>query len=352
MDTFTIETISPLHIGSGDEISPMSYFLKDYFYRLDMDSLFRDPAFDEYSEVFIKRAAENRYIGDWAPADLLQRHILYKAKFDVQARAYLLNNQIMIKEYIKSAGRPYIPGSSIKGAVLGALLWHVLKDFAEKHFDIVESLLINEHKKYDDLLGLGFSLLTGERVDEWNKARFFKWASLSDSSFLTETLPLVSIVQVKGTTKNMIPIGYECMPANVSLDFSFYVEKCKFSLEKIWAICDAFYTQVAQKYPQPSIDKKDGALLRLGQGSSSFATSFLLLAEDLRIYNYGVKEPKTRKETLAEELMGWTLVRGAHVRQSKTQLETQTVKDKKGERAPADSIDDLAAAWGAKLNKK
>ena len=151
----------------------------------------------------------------------------------------------------------------------------------------------------------------------------------------------------------MIPIGYECLPANISFNFTMKVEKCIYSPEEIWAVCDAFYSKIAQKYTKLSTDKDDDVLLRLGQGSSAFATSFLLLAEDLGINDYKVNAPKTRKETLAEELMGWALVRGTRVRQSATPPKTQSATNEGNkQKERASNVQDLAAAWGAKLNKK
>ncbi|MCM8826476.1 MAG: hypothetical protein NC904_03045 [Candidatus Omnitrophica bacterium] len=67
-----LKILTAVHIGSGQEISPIEYiFYDDKFIRIDMDGLFTDPEFKPLQEKFINSAKFQRYIGDLLPKDLL-----------------------------------------------------------------------------------------------------------------------------------------------------------------------------------------------------------------------------------------------------------------------------------------
>jgi len=349
MSQFTLNILSPLHIGSGGVISPTGYLIDDYLYIIDMEKLFLDADFLKYRETFIKEAADSRYLGDLAPLELIKRHTLYRAGLKPETRTFLHDHPIEIKEFIKSAGRPYVPGSSIKGAVLSALLWYVLKEHAKTKASQVKALFAKENeeyrKNYETFLGLGFSLLTNSRGMDWKKARFLNWAGVSDSSFKKGNTEII-VTKVKGSkSTSELPIAYECLPVGSDFLFSLDLKKCKFSEEKVWEICDEFYSRVAAQYQNLKLDKEDGVFLRLGQGSSAFSTASIFLAHDLGISNYSVTPPLTTKTTLEGELMGWTVVKGENIRQTNKKF-TALPKPKPLKEHDAN---DLAQAWGASL---
>lgn len=121
---YKIEILSPLHIGNGNEIPPVEYVMDKRFYRIDMESLFRDEKFDVDS--FIENAKfDSFYLGEFYK-DVAMKHILYSMEMsdDVKAKSN-------VREFIKTGGKPYIPGSSIKGAIRTALMWYVLKEYRD-----------------------------------------------------------------------------------------------------------------------------------------------------------------------------------------------------------------------------
>jgi hypothetical protein len=76
--------------------------------------------------------------------------------------------------------------------------------------------------------------------------------------------------------------------------------------EDLVKMADAFYRRVwakTEKDPPPD----GGWLLRLGQGSGAWATSMLLLAEDLDL-NYSISPPHTKKMVDGRESLGWVLL--------------------------------------------
>lgn len=307
-----IEILSPIHIGSGQEISPIEYYLdksNNKFIRLHMDGLFNDPDFQPLMENFIEQSKTQRYIGRIIENELLlKRHTLYSIDISPSAKE---TNPITVKEFIKSAGRVYIPGSSLKGSILSAIIWEKAKKIGNITPDLME-------------------LIIAEVSNSPMNNKFSRWLDVSDSNFnLPEECLELSLVKVKGATSGrLLPILYETVKVG-----TVFVTEIKTSLNSIYKfgkltekeileITDKFYKKVYEKEKNSKLNPKlpdipkDGFLARIGQGSTCLSTSFLLLAEELGINNYQVarpkmspikpgEEPRTRKLISQTISLGW-----------------------------------------------
>jgi len=125
----TMKAVSPVHVGTGIEYSPIEFVLrrdkggKDWLWRLDQ-SRFLSALSESKQNQFIAEVDEegfdlNRFTQgmDLFP---LRRYIV---------RDFSETGRIpAIRECIKTADRAYIPGSSLKGVIRTALLWSVAKD--------------------------------------------------------------------------------------------------------------------------------------------------------------------------------------------------------------------------------
>jgi CRISPR type III-A-associated RAMP protein Csm5 len=321
-----VKVITPVHIGSGQSISPSGYFIdreKGYLNFLNLDSLFRDSAFSLYREEFIKKAAIARYIGEIIQDhNLLKKHILYSIPASSEVRS---GNPIEIKLFIKSAGRPYLPGSSLKGAILTALIYYALKELSTTgQKGKIERFLINgsgrkEQSANNELLDLAYNFLNKEKQPTSSKygkfednsyysgdrqyARFLHLLDVSDSSFLkAQNSLMVEKCQVEGSKRGgQIPVLFETLKEGVETEFEIKNKSCKLEEEQILQICHDFYQKVAAKDGV----KIDAApfLLRIGQGTTAFGTSLLILAQELKIEkDYRVKPPRTRKRLVEGQL--------------------------------------------------
>lgn len=302
-----IKLITPVHIGSGENISPIEYFIdreRGFFNVLNMESLFLDQAFGKYRENFLKEASSSRYIGKIiSDQTLLKKHIKYSIPISLEARQ---NNPIEVKSFIKSGGRPYLPGSSIKGAMISALIYYALKERSQALKDrnlIITSLRATGKRdnEYRELLDLAYGFLSKaeQKNEKGSGDRFLNLLDVSDSAYLDSAKTLkVELVKVEGGgKKESVPIMCETMKESTETEIDIRCKKCRLKEEEIFQICHDFYLKVA---------KKDGLnfqnqpyLLRLGQGASAFSTSLLILAEELGINDYPVKPPRTRKRILA-----------------------------------------------------
>lgn len=140
-----IETLSPVHIGDGNKLLAIDYvLLGNSVYVVDEDKLY---------SVLEKRDLVNRFIdyvekntGASSLEDFLRRSGLLHESVLKEVLKYLVGfssrgrESQVIANCVKDAyGRPYVPGSEIKGAVRTALLYDILvKDNRVK--EVVQNL--------------------------------------------------------------------------------------------------------------------------------------------------------------------------------------------------------------------
>jgi len=127
---YELEVLSPLHVGSGDLITPLEYVVvDDKFYRVDMSAVFRDEEFNV--EAFMEavgRDEERLRFSDFSSPELGKRYERYALALSAATGKDLESRAGDVREFIKTKERPYVPGSSIKGAIRTAMLWNALKE--------------------------------------------------------------------------------------------------------------------------------------------------------------------------------------------------------------------------------
>lgn len=296
-----VEILTPLHIGSGEEISPSEYYVDKEsggFSRINMDALFHDPLFKGHMNRFISEATRQRYIGAIIEHSLLKKYPLYSIPIKGEAKSYILSNQTNVKAFVKTAGRVFIPGSSLKGSILSALMWHTLKNNYAANKARIDEILSRrpqnkreEGETYNELLKLSLSLIAPKS----RQGRFSQWINLSDSDYKhpQESIELY-LSRVKGARRGgELPILFEGIKRGQRFELEITIIGSKFGEKELLEIAHNFYTKVAE-YDGVKVDKQP-YLLRLGQGSTAYATSLLILATDLGIKDYRVSPPRTRK---------------------------------------------------------
>ncbi len=295
--TVTLKTLTPVHIGSGDTINKLDYFIEgDRFYRVNMDSLFADPDFASHRDKFLESAPGGQPIDQLVPKPLLKGHIRYSIPIHPSARN---TNHIEVRLFIKSAGRVYIPGSSLKGAILSALVYEILKMSPERARNVIAK----------DPIGETLPQLGGRGSD-----KFTHWLDVSDSDFKTpqESLQL-SLARVEGARRRgRIPILYETIKPGIQFTFTLKLDPAsKLTPQSLIQKVNDFYQRVAQKDSHGTPAPAQTGLIRLGQGSGMFATSLLILAQELQLTNcYRLPRidkmtgPRTRKR-INSSPMGW-----------------------------------------------
>lgn len=132
-----IETQSPLHIGSGNTLSPFTdyVYMEGTVYYIDHNALENYFATNIHGEKIMEDFID--IIRGQAKGSMQNRHNLgtffEKHGLDIEDFSrYKIGSKEPIKEEVKavvlSKGSPYIPGSSLKGAIRTALLYKHKKD--------------------------------------------------------------------------------------------------------------------------------------------------------------------------------------------------------------------------------
>lgn len=322
-----INILSPLHIGSGEAISPSEYYIDQQaarFIRLNMNALISSPSFEPYREKFITEASKQRYIGSIIKDTiLLQKFPRYSIPIRGESKTYLANNQTTVKDFVKTAGRVYIPGSSLKGAILSGMIWRTILELFQKNptykrRTLVDGKVFWKEVEADDFIR---EALTGPmRYEEFSnfvfsyfshdtKAdRFLQWINVSDTSYASPEGSLeISLAEVKGARRGgELPILYETIQPGSSFTGEISVKNLRLSEDEVLETAHRFYVKVLERDNAPI--SKEPYLLRLGQGSTAFSTSLIIAAEELGMKNYRVKPPRTRKRIDENTPMAWVRI--------------------------------------------
>ena len=127
---YQIEVLTPVHVGNGRQIHPSEYVLNSRagkIVRVDLDSLFQDRGFPIARYINAIRQP-GFYLGsEFGNASV--RHPLYQFASggnDSELSRHLRRPAGALLEHIKDGGKPYLPGSSLKGAIRSMLLRYLL----------------------------------------------------------------------------------------------------------------------------------------------------------------------------------------------------------------------------------
>lgn len=127
---YQLETITPVHIGSGELLNHIDgCYVNGMWYHIDLDKVIEHPNTDVNkltSEMSRRGFRWNQFLS--------QNHMDAEELSDYSLPCTQSPEEVDIREAIKSIGnRPYIPGSSLKGALRNLLLAHILGDNEENY---------------------------------------------------------------------------------------------------------------------------------------------------------------------------------------------------------------------------
>ncbi len=139
MSKIKLTTVTPVHVGTGEEKQAMFYrFYDDHADCFDEKDLFMQiPANKLIDSTFLSR------LTNWknsSPSVYLQNYLKHYVRNISLRPIYTLafdnpdeeDPNTKISEQVKSMNRPYIPGSTLKGAIYNAIHYQ----FVKEHFDL------------------------------------------------------------------------------------------------------------------------------------------------------------------------------------------------------------------------
>ncbi|GAB4172028.1 MAG: type III-A CRISPR-associated RAMP protein Csm5 [Calditrichia bacterium] len=126
------EPITPVHIGTGRELDPLHYVIKDDRFLRTSPELFYKSLSEDKKNTFMDLIEEDNFlqIRQFVAEHLPSEAVIYSANVSpmvlktYRAKLDNINNQLLIGEMIRNlrTSAPIIPGSSLKGAIRTAIV--------------------------------------------------------------------------------------------------------------------------------------------------------------------------------------------------------------------------------------
>jgi len=193
-----LKTITPLHIGSGKELRLGFDFITGLkkTYRLDVDRLIESKA----DQIKPDRRGQYPLPGDLLTDEDLQNERYFR--YQLSGTPKSTKSDARLKEAIKDVyDRPYIPGSSLKGAIRTALAWSVwpeVKPRVDMHRlkgALVEKEIFGKDPNHDLLKAL-------------------KVSDLVTAKTASQAMRIANVSVVSGQSDKDIPIEMEVIRAD------------------------------------------------------------------------------------------------------------------------------------------
>jgi CRISPR-associated protein Csm5 len=337
-----IEILTPVHVGSGNRLLMNLDFVVrgNRVVVLDTPKLFGYLIEKGYDAVEIAKIELKELIEDIAVENFKR----YSVPFTGVVKSE-------ISEHIKTGGKPYIPGSSIKGAIRTAVLWYAVKNNRRLLDFAIKSL----ENKISRNRGMVTSKILKEADDELERVVFGKEPRNTRNDIMRavrveDSKPFKSLrvyeVRVLGSSRK-IGVSVECIDggkAEVGIDVDDFVLKnldssyrdmikdvdtiAEITREFSEALIEAelkysYFEKTKNEFR--AVKKCKGMVLRLGWGTGWLSSTIGLLLkthpkfEGLR-RRLGLGKnprtkivsrvfPKTRKVTADGKPLGWVCIR-------------------------------------------
>lgn len=271
----TVQTIGPLSIAGDDKIGKKEYVINEKshkLYVLNMRELFSYLTRFHYDKEYVNSVLEDKYfsMGNFLVRkniDITKNPKLVKYTLDLPKNIETRNTEIisMVKDPYFC---PYVPGSSLKGAVRNAILNAVLLEGQNRRFEreIQNSIERQEGEKVSrtkylksesDLFDTEIFNTLNKKEDKKNAVNsIFQGLTISDSKPLsTDCLILCPKVDVfstysrkgKNTLKNVVR---ECIKPGTKITFSVRIDKTLFGHDMQWVLncIDKNYQNICTKF--------------------------------------------------------------------------------------------------------
>lgn len=229
--TIRLRTLTPLFIANGDVLSPYSDFIQqdNRLWIIDhekMESLFADrpEALNEFVRSVKTKWSNNKSITNLR--DFLKNRFLIADPSSISKTSRIIHGNIQnaqLKRFIHSAGRPFIPGSSVKGMIKSALLHHWLTKLPDGKA-VIEGI--------SKLVYINFDPRSSEyneqrrRLLDYMSTKEAQRIRVSDSGFLdSRQLEVLKVARFKMQDLSFVsPQWSEVWPADVVTTFDLSIE--------------------------------------------------------------------------------------------------------------------------------
>lgn len=161
--SYKISILTPIHISSGNKNACFSYHpgKNDHFNYYKIEDLLQSIPPEKLLDLKLNNPSNN---GKREIIQLFNKHVNYsclKPQYFVFYKFKPFSLDVI--EQIKTLGKPYIPGSSIKGTIMNAIIYNLLKDNEAAVNKFLNSYNTSLSKKFENNL---LSSIFGHEFDE------------------------------------------------------------------------------------------------------------------------------------------------------------------------------------------
>lgn len=317
-----LETLTPVHIGSGESIDPYEYIITDKLYKINLWKLI-ESLNEKDRENFIKISSSDmiqarKFIKEKADISNVTEYSmdihkdvsnLYTDKIDDE------NNQLAIQTFMKTLDRPFIPGSSAKGPIRTALLFSMADKPITETWKVQQNVFKFTNAQDDPFRALSISDSIPIDLDNMLVCPIRTYVKKDDKFKESGYITLI-----EGTNFHYMD---EAVKISLDIDFDYELQKRKNFVEinpdKIASSCNEFYGRVIEEelnfYKKSGMkhtydiyqtldddlhyfEKEKAFMLRLGWGSGYNSLTINLAKK--------IPESKTsRRLALGKFPLGW-----------------------------------------------
>ena len=287
---FSLLSMAPIHIGSGDKYTSREFIYENgYFYFPDMGKFYNrmvEKGYDQKFERFLQerkpRASNNRLISFLEDNRISDRDFggyriketgLETEENDNDSKLGAINE--VVKFMRDPFGTPYIPGSSLKGAIR-TILMNTNPDWNNKN-------VVKDKKENKSLIPWG-----AKKGQEFND--LFNAIRVSDSeSFNNEQIILVQKwdYSAKSLTAKPLPLYREAIAPLTKINFTITTttKEAGILMEELGQISQAFYKEYKNfflsDFPENKIQPNIQYPIYLGAGSGAWTKTIFKQAKDI-----------------------------------------------------------------------
>lgn len=346
--TVQLTTLSPLFIGSGKTLSPYSDFIQEgntliYLDQKKIEAVISDKP--ELIDAYVKEIRRNmeNTRANVSLKDFITTRLKLSLESVTKQKRRLVGTigRQQLRQFISTAGRPFIPGSSLKGAFRTAVLYdwltndNVGKKILAEFIHFIEKCDSNDKKEREDakekIQDINIELKCFGNISEDP----FRFLHIADSNCIESTALQacqVERVSIENDKSKYIPQPAECLGEKTNASFRITVQKPnqntkfpfldKMEISELLKKANAFYKEAIWR----ELDELDGnkrfsslfsfyeklekqidglnpneAILRLGGGKTFFENSVGLAIDDydsgdhLETFLLAIKMPKYKK---------------------------------------------------------
>lgn len=125
----TLTPLTPIHIGDGSQLEAYEYtVMRERFYRVSLDRLLArlTPPQREQLNRYIERdlVGLRRFVREHFSPEIAEYYAIASPRFQqiYEEKLSQSQNQLIVFPFLRTMGKPLIPGSSLKGALRTAIL--------------------------------------------------------------------------------------------------------------------------------------------------------------------------------------------------------------------------------------